>query len=68
MLSPPIGTFTTYVSATNTETNLATTAAAATAAAVAANGTGYTLADIGFQITRYDMPECSKCFTGWSSF
>ena len=57
MLSPPIGTFTTYVSATNTETNLATTAAAATAAAVAANGTGYTLADIGFQITRYDMPQ-----------
>ena len=57
MLSPPIGTFTTYVSATNTETNLATTAASSTAAAVAANGTGYTLADIGFQITRYDMPQ-----------
>ncbi len=29
----------------------------ATAVAVAANGTGYVLSDIGFQITRYDIPQ-----------
>ena len=56
MLSPPVGTLATYSSTTNTEVNLTTTAGVA-AAAVAANGTGYTLSNIGFQITRYDMPQ-----------
>ena len=56
MLSPPLGTLATYATVTNTETNLATTAGA-TAALTAAQGTGYTLSDIGFQITRYDMPQ-----------
>ena len=56
LLSPPVGTLATYTSATNTEINLATTAAA-TAAATAAQGTGYILDNIGFQITRYDMPS-----------
>ncbi len=57
MLSQPIGTFTTYTTVKKTEVNLDSTAASATAAAVAANGTGYTLDNIGFQITRYDMPQ-----------
>ena len=56
MLSPPVGTLASYASVTNTETNLSTTANT-TAAALAANGTGYTLDNIGFQITRYDMPR-----------
>ena len=57
MLSPPMGAFgATYASVTNTETNLSTTVYA-TAGATAANGTGYTLDNIGFQITRYDMPR-----------
>ena len=56
MLSPPVGTLATYSSTTNTEVNLTTTAGVA-AAAVPANGTGYTLSNIGFQITRYDMPQ-----------
>ena len=61
MLSPPMGTFdATYTSVTNNENNLSTTAASA-AAATAASGTGYTLENIGpiigFQITRYDMPQ-----------
>ena len=56
MLSPPVGTLATYASVTNTETNLTTTVGG-TAAAVAAEGTGYTLDTIGFQITRYDMPQ-----------
>ena len=46
----------TYTSVTNNENNLSTTAASA-AAAVAASGTGYTWDNIGFQITRYDMPQ-----------
>ena len=56
MLSPPVGTLATYASVTNTETNLSTTVGG-TAAALAATGTGYTLDSIGFQITRYDMPQ-----------
>ena len=56
MLSPPVGTLATYTSATNTEINLATTVGS-TAAATAAQGTGYILDNIGFQITRYDMPS-----------
>jgi len=56
MLSPPLGTLATYASVTNTETNLSTTVGG-TAAALAATGTGYTLDSIGFQITRYDMPQ-----------
>ena len=58
MLSPPIGTFSAaYATVKNTEINLDTTAGSGTAAAIAANGTGYTLSDIGFKITRYDMPQ-----------
>ena len=56
MLSPPLGTLATYASVTNTETNLSTTVGG-TAGALAATGTGYTLDSIGFQITRYDMPQ-----------
>jgi len=56
LLSPPVGTLATYTSATNTEINLATTVGS-TAAATAAQGTGYILDNIGFQITRYDMPS-----------
>jgi hypothetical protein len=60
MLSPPLGAFATYVTAVNSEINLSTTAGgnpATTVGLVPANGTGYTLSDIGFQITRYDMPQ-----------
>jgi len=56
MLSPPVGTLATYASATNTEVNLATTVGS-TAGATASLGTGYILDNIGFQITRYDMPS-----------
>jgi len=56
MLSPPVATLATYASATNTETNLSTTLGTAAALAPAL-GTGYILEDIGFQITRYDMPR-----------
>ncbi len=56
-LSPPIGTFTTYATVKNTEINLDTTAIGATTGAVAATSTSYTLSDIGFRITRYDMPQ-----------
>ena len=56
MLSPAVSTLATYTSATNPEINLATTAGT-TAAATAAQGTGYILDNIGFQITRYDMPS-----------
>ena len=41
---------------TNTETNLSTPASTP-AAALAAQGIGYTLDNIRFQITRYDMPQ-----------
>ena len=56
MLSAPVGTLATYASATNGEINLATTVGTA-AASVAGSGTGYTLTNIGFQVTRYDMPK-----------
>ena len=56
MLSPTLGTLTSYASATNNEIGIATTAGT-TAAATASQGTGYTLSNIGFQIVRYDMPQ-----------
>ena len=56
MLSPTTPTLTTYASATNNEINIAT-AVGATAASTASQGTGYNLSNIGFQITRYDMPQ-----------
>ena len=56
MLSPPVGTLASITAITNTEVNVATPANNTTGA-VAAQGTGYTLSDIGFQITRYDMPS-----------
>jgi hypothetical protein len=66
MLSPPIGTFSAaYATVKNTEINLDTTAASSTAAAVPANGTGYTLDGIGFQITRFDMSQ--SCFDAVAS-
>ena len=43
-------------SVTNPELNLSI-AQTSTVAALAAQGTGYTLDNIGFQITRYDMPS-----------
>ena len=55
MLSAPLGTLALYASATNGEVNIATTVGS-TAASTAGTGTGYTLSNIGFQITRYDMP------------
>jgi len=57
MLSPPLGAFTSVgASVTNPELNLSI-AQTSTVAALAAQGTGYTLDNIGFQITRYDMPS-----------
>jgi len=56
MLSPATPALTTYASATNNETGIATTLGT-TAALTASQGTGYTLSDIGFQIVRYDMPQ-----------
>ena len=56
MLSPPVGTLATYAVATNSEVNLSTTLGTA-AALTPAVGTGYMLENIGFQITRYDMPR-----------
>ena len=56
MLSAPVGTLATYATATNGETGLSTTVGAA-AASVVGTGTGYTLSNIGFQITRYDLPS-----------
>ena len=56
MLSPATPTLTTYASATNNETGIAT-AVGTTAAFTPSQGTGYTLSDIGFQIVRYDMPQ-----------
>ena len=55
MLSAPVGTLATYTSATNPEINIATTAGT-TAASTPGTGSGYTMSNIGFQITRYDMP------------
>ena len=56
MLSPTTPALTTYASATNNETGIATTQGTA-AALTASQGTGYTLSNIGFQIVRYDMPQ-----------
>ena len=56
ILSPVTPTLTTYASATNNETGIATTAGTA-AASTPSQGTGYTLSNIGFQIVRYDMPQ-----------
>ena len=56
MLSPTTPTLTSYTSVTNTEVNLST-AVGATPANNPSQGTGYTLNNIGFQITRYDMPQ-----------
>ena len=56
MLSPPLGAQATYASVTNPEVNLTTTAGAS-AGAYAQTGSGYNLSNIGFQITRYDMPK-----------
>ena len=59
MLSAPVGTLapTNYASSlTNGETGLSTTIGTA-AASVVGTGTGYTLSNIGFQITRYDLPS-----------
>ena len=44
------------VAITSIAPNLGTTAGG-TIAALPATGTGYTLDTIGFQITRYDMPQ-----------
>ena len=56
MQSSAVGTLASYSSVTNTDINIATTAGSS-AAAVAAQGTGYTLDNIGMQITRYDLPS-----------
>jgi hypothetical protein len=56
MLSPPIGAQASYATATNTELNLSTSAGGAPLA-LASQGTGYNISNIGFQITRYDMPD-----------
>ena len=48
MLSPPVGTLASITAVTNTEVNVAT-GANTTVGAVAAQGTGYTLSDIGFK-------------------
>jgi hypothetical protein len=56
MLSPTTPALTSYASATNNETGIAT-AVGTTAASTPSQGTGYTLSDIGFQIVRYDMPQ-----------
>jgi len=56
MLSPATPALTSYASATNNETGIATTLGT-TAALTASQGTGYTLSNIGFQIVRYDMPQ-----------
>jgi hypothetical protein len=51
-----VGTATALSAGTNAENGLGYTASTA-AALTAAEGTGYTLSDIGFQITRYDLPQ-----------
>jgi hypothetical protein len=56
ILSPPVGALIANASVPNTEINSSTTAGASVALNPA-QGTGYTLSDIGFQITRYDMPR-----------
>ena len=56
MLSPTTPTLTSYVAKNNSEIGI-TTAVGETAALKASQGTGYNLSNIGFQITRYDMPQ-----------
>jgi hypothetical protein len=56
MLSPTTPALTSYVSATNNETGIAT-GAGATVGLRASQGIGYTLSEIGFQTVRYDMPQ-----------
>ena len=56
MLSNPTGTTVSYSSTSNSE-NGCTFAAGSSAAATNGTGTGYTLSNIGFIITRYDMPS-----------
>ena len=56
ILSSTTPALTTYATAVNNEIGISTTVGTA-AAATAAQGTGYTLSNIGFQIVRYDMPQ-----------
>ena len=56
ILSPTTPALVTYATAVNNEIGISTTVGTA-AAATAAQGTGYTLSNIGFQIVRYDMPQ-----------
>jgi hypothetical protein len=56
MLSPAVGTLTSYTSQPNNEVGISTTVGAG-AALNASQGTGYSLSNIGFQIVRYDMPQ-----------
>ena len=56
MLSNPTGTTVSYSATTNAENGCAF-AAGSTAGATNGTGTGYTLSNIGFIITRYDMPS-----------
>ena len=51
-----VGTATALTTGNNVDIGLAYTISTA-AALTAAEGTGYTLSDIGFQITRYDLPQ-----------
>ena len=55
MLSNPTGTTVSYSSTDNSENGVAF-AAGTGAAATNGTGTGYTLSNVGFIITRYDMP------------
>ena len=56
MLSPAASQAPPYNSATNAEINIATTVGSG-AALTNSQGTGYSLSEIGFSITRYDMPS-----------
>ena len=56
MLSPTTPTLISYTAKANSEINI-TTAAGAAVGNTPSQGTGYTLSTIGFQITRYDMPQ-----------
>ena len=56
ILSSTTPALTAYATAVNNEIGISTTVGTA-AAATAAQGTGYTLSNIGFQIVRYDMPQ-----------
>jgi hypothetical protein len=55
MLSPT-SNIATFSAAANTETNISSVAGSA-AGLTASQGTGYSLSEIGFSITRYDMPS-----------